>query len=49
MFLSPLDEADRGKVSFNLPVANRDHDIASYSRVSQEMGLRSMHTLLAGF
>ena len=47
--LSPLDEADRGKVSFNLPVANRDQDILSYSRVSQEMGLRSMHTLLAGF
>ena len=48
-FLSPLDEADRGNISFDLPVTNRDQDIASYSHVSQEMGLRTVHTHLAGF
>ena len=48
-FLSPLDEADRGNVSFDLPITNRDQDIASYSHVSQEMGLRTVHTHLAGF
>ena len=48
-FLSPLDEADRDNVGFNLPITNRDQDIASYSHVSQEMGLRTVHTHLAGF
>ena len=48
-FLSPLDEADRGNVSFDLPITNRDQDIASYSHMSQEMGIRMVHTHLAGF